>query len=408
MKFQKIVLALTISLLTGIPSFAGTYTIKKGGQKTVNCTATAPAGYIDHAFFSVVDPEDAQYLGINYNSADCQATYFGLKAKSNIKVEVLYTYSYRGSYDNNMHVGHGSYYDYVTVTGAPDATSVKFREGSSVKFLPGKTVTLHIDFYPAGSEGVCNMGPVDGFGKPFIFDYDIIDNGSAVKITAKRTGWMYFVAMLGNDQSTAEVITVECTEDIEIKSPDNIKFENESIEMNEGDVKNIDVIYSPHDSYSPLSWTSANEKIATVDENGSVTALAPGETVITASTENKLKASLKLRVLPSPQSFDIISRIPITFGYTYRVVPTIYPADAKASFTWKSSDTSVATVSSTGVITGKNEGTAEITVKCKETDSQKVVRVDVSYPKSKGCEHRNAAIRVQSVKSLFSKSIITN
>lgn len=61
-------------------------------------------------------------------------------------------------------------------------------------------------------------------------------------------------------------------------------------------------------------------------------------------------------------SINATSELDMFVGATQRLRCTTYPKEIESDIVWKSSDTSVATVSSTGIVTAKDEGTAKITV----------------------------------------------
>ncbi len=60
---------------------AGNYTVKVGQEQIIYCTANAPAGYITHAFFSLTDPNDAEFVTLQSHSDELYADIIGLKAK---------------------------------------------------------------------------------------------------------------------------------------------------------------------------------------------------------------------------------------------------------------------------------------------------------------------------------------
>lgn len=64
----------------------------------------------------------------------------------------------------------------------------------------------------------------------------------------------------------------------------------------------------------------------------------------------------------APTKVTMKSSLSLYAGFSYTLVPTLQPDNAETTYTWKSDDTSVATVSATGKVTAKKEGTAIITV----------------------------------------------
>lgn len=90
---MKKIVFLFWAVLLCISVQAKTYYVKEGATITLQCTATAPQGYITHAVFEVADPSDVQYLALTgYNTSAQTATFKGVKAKANIKVNVTYYY----------------------------------------------------------------------------------------------------------------------------------------------------------------------------------------------------------------------------------------------------------------------------------------------------------------------------
>lgn len=404
MRTMKLLIFLCVSIWAGSVS-AGNYTVKKGKTIDVGCTASAPnGGWITHTFYNLVDQSDAEYLGMSYSSSDCKVTYYGLKAKSRIKVEVTYAYSYRGSYDNNIHVGSASYYDYITVTGAPDATSIEIEEDIQ-SMRVGQTITLHPKYLPSGSEGWVTWGPVTSLTTYGAFDIETSSNGSACKITAKRKGTLYLVACLYGDTKKAIVKVIKASIDAEVEEPTAIAFESSSVSLETGKTQQLSTVLTPSSAYTEITWTSSNSSIASVDEKGSVTANAAGTATITATTTNGLTASATITVSPSITRFSIPTSTSFCMGYTYKLTPKVYPETSISDITWKSSDTSVATISSSGVITAKTVGKTTITATSAKANQTSNIEVTI-LPVDENINYRVANSRLSVVKGLINKTII--
>ncbi|MGN1195430.1 MAG: Ig-like domain-containing protein, partial [Acutalibacteraceae bacterium] len=118
-----------------------------------------------------------------------------------------------------------------------------------------------------------------------------------------------------------------------------------------------------------VEWTSENTKIATVDSNGKVTALYPGTVIIRARAIDGTERSVvcALTVKQPVKGVSITEKKSVGVGKTVTLKPTFSPTYAtNQNVTWSSSNSAVATVSSSGVVTGKKVGTAVIT--CKTED----------------------------------------
>ena len=115
-----------------------------------------------------------------------------------------------------------------------------------------------------------------------------------------------------------------------------------------------------------VSWSTSNSAIATVSATGLVTAVAAGTATITVTTQDGSKTASSVITISSVAvtgvSLDATSAT-VGIGTTKQLTATITPANAtNQNKTWASSNTSVATVSSTGLVTAIAGGTATITV----------------------------------------------
>ena len=119
-----------------------------------------------------------------------------------------------------------------------------------------------------------------------------------------------------------------------------------------------------------VTWTSSNPSVATVDSNGLVTTKAVGIATITVKSNNGKTATCKVTVTNSPievtgvslKITSITMNVEKTLNLKSRL--TITPSNAtNQTVTWTSSNPSVATVDSNGLVTTKAVGTAIITVK---------------------------------------------
>lgn len=82
-----------------------------------------------------------------------------------------------------------------------------------------------------------------------------------------------------------------------------------------------------------------------------------------------------------PESIRFSSSVKaIDVGESVQLTPTILPADAEYTLTWSINDNSVATISQTGVLTGKSVGAADLKVKA-DNGVYAMLRVVVSEPK---------------------------
>ncbi len=115
-----------------------------------------------------------------------------------------------------------------------------------------------------------------------------------------------------------------------------------------------------------VTWSSSNQKVATVAQNGVVTGVAAGTAKITATTEDgSYTASVTITVDAKILTGISLSQTSATLkvGKTVQLTVSYTPSDTTSSktVTWSSSNTKVAKVSSKGVVTAIGYGTAAIT-----------------------------------------------
>ncbi len=120
-----------------------------------------------------------------------------------------------------------------------------------------------------------------------------------------------------------------------------------------------------------VKWTSGDEKIATVDAGGVVTAIAIGSTTITATAVDgsEVTATCKVTVTPKLVTSITLSKEELTLEKTFtaQLTATVLPEDADdRSVVWSSGNTAVATVSQEGLVTAVGVGTADIIVKAND------------------------------------------
>jgi len=137
---------------------------------------------------------------------------------------------------------------------------------------------------------------------------------------------------------------------------------------------------SKHDA---VKWSSTNTKVATVSQDGVVTAKYPGTATIKATTVDGAGkyASCSVTVTQKITKITLKDSISVAVGATATLSATVSPDYATdKKLTWSSSDTSVATVSSSGVVTAKKVGTAKITCKNSDGSASDTCTVNVVIP----------------------------
>lgn len=145
------------------------------------------------------------------------------------------------------------------------------------------------------------------------------------------------------------------------------------ITLNVEDTFKLEATVNPDNATDKtVTWTSSDDTIATVDEDGLVTAIAEGEVVITATASNEVTGSCNVTVVledsSNPGVVEITSislnknELSLNIDESETLIATVKPDNATdKSVVWTSSDDEIATVNEDGTVTGVSEGTAVIT-----------------------------------------------
>ena len=164
--------------------------------------------------------------------------------------------------------------------------------------------------------------------------------------------------------SCVYTITTELDESMIVKEMD-ITLASGTIAVGETTSLSLGVLPSSASNYANVSLSSSDPAVATVNNFGKVTGVAPGTATITA-TCGDVSASATVKVVNSGadrQSIDLnTSYVVLKPGASRTITGKVTPSSASQSLTFKSNDTKVATVSAKGVITAVGTGATSIVV----------------------------------------------
>ena len=196
------------------------------------------------------------------------------------------------------------------------------------------------------------------------------DNGV---VTPHKSGTAYINAKVEDKEATCKIT---------VKVPlEGISVEGETTLL-KNQYNNLKVTYTPEDTTyeGGLTFTSSDESVATVDENGRVTALKEGITTITVTAEeNGQKFEDKYELTVEEVKMDSIAIDTVDFelgiNRTQQLNVNFYPENTTddRTVTWSSSDDSIVKVDENGVVTALKEGTAVITATVGDKTAQVTV-----------------------------------
>lgn len=159
------------------------------------------------------------------------------------------------------------------------------------------------------------------------------------------------------------------TIDVEVNVPVKQFTAQEELEIYKGDVnkKKISVTINPTDADDQeITWSSDDEAIATVSEDGIVTGHKAGSTTITGTLENGMSVTVRVTVSIIPLTdIDVVVPDEILKGRptSLKITPTPANTTEFENIEYESSNEDIFTVDENGVITGVKEGSATLTIR---------------------------------------------
>lgn len=140
-------------------------------------------------------------------------------------------------------------------------------------------------------------------------------------------------------------------------------LDKKELTLNKGAVSRLVLSVTPSDFTDQVSWKSADQGIATIEEDGTLRAQAIGTTTIKVIVGN-VEAACKVTVVQPVTSVSISGSYNISMegGDTIQLTAAAYPQNAfNKELKWESADPSVATVTKTGEVRALKKGSTRIT-----------------------------------------------
>ncbi|MCQ4869989.1 Ig-like domain-containing protein [Blautia producta] len=228
-----------------------------------------------------------------------------------------------------------------------------------------------------------------------IVTYDPVDTTDDKKVTWSSSDEnVVRVTGTGEDQETALVVAegpgtatitakvgnkkAECKVDF-TASLNKWTLNEHNLELDKGETKQLTITFIPDYTTDPkdTTWSSSDESVATVDENGVVTAISEGIATITAinanGTMDECKVTVSIPRVPA-ESLSLTSSSEKDFAIINveqqdTLLATYGPENTTDRLSWSSSDESIATVQD-GVVTGISSGECVITAQIGELTAE--------------------------------------
>ena len=212
------------------------------------------------------------------------------------------------------------------------------------------------------------VNPNDATNKTVTWKSDkpeIVEVDSNGNVTAKAAGTATITATADGKSASCKVTVNGQPATVPVQS---VELNQTTLELIAGKEATLTATVKPDDATNKtVTWSSNNETVATVDNNGKVTAKAAGEAIITAKVGDK-QATCNVKVTAADVAVESVtlnqSSLELVAGKEATLTATVKPDNAtNRTVAWESNATNVATVDNNGKVTAKAEGTAIITAK---------------------------------------------
>ena len=170
--------------------------------------------------------------------------------------------------------------------------------------------------------------------------------------------------------------TDTCTVTVTVKTVavDSVSLDKDTLRLEVGGEDTLTATVSPAEATNKaVTWTSSDESVATVDENGKVTAIGAGDADITVTSVDGSKDAVCAVTVVIPVSSVALNKSEITLaiGTEEALATVLSPEDAtNKTVTWASSDDTVAAVDENGKVTALSIGTVTITVTTEDGEKE--------------------------------------
>ena len=248
----------------------------------------------------------------------------------------------------------------VSVGPLPDAVSL---DKTSLTIVKGESAQLTATVTPAEATAPVVWASSDE-------NIAVVSEG---KVTAVNAGKATITASADDKSASCEVTVVIPSESITLDRTD--------LTLNKGQSVKLTATVTPADATDALEWTSSNEAVATVSSDGTVTAKAGGEAVVTVKT-GTLSATCNVKVVVPTSSVSVEPENATLYvgGEGLGLKATVLPEDAdNKEIVWESGNKAVATVDASGKVSPVAEGQAVITATVKGTNLTAKCNVTVIY-----------------------------
>ena len=307
------------------------------------------------------------------------------------------------------------------------------RYGNTIDYKNGSTgakknVAAKMEFWFIGSKINIITYRATTYTKTALVKIDGIDQGylqtygshQAQTLAFKKEGLPFGIhkveVLITNTPSNVDTFTLRIDAiDIDIDGSlvdeeavnNSIILDKNNLELFEGNQEKLTATVTQNNA--KVIWTSSDESIATVDQDGNVTAIREGVITVTAKVENTNLSADCVVTVKKQGSTELESitldrnALELLEGSQDKLTATVTPDTVKVI--WTSSDESIATVDQNGNVTAIREGQVIITATIENTDISATSTVIVKKPIS---ESSSAILSITLVNGITKEYDVTN
>ena len=188
--------------------------------------------------------------------------------------------------------------------------------------------------------------------------------GTSIRAVKPGYGWVSVTVYL-KDVRTNDIDMEYAFWDITVidNKPTSVSVSPSSSSLFVGESVSLSPVFYPSGTQSDVTWSSSDNSVATVSSRGWVDAVGAGTARISVLTENGLTGSATIYVSKQATGISLPQSVSVDYHSYQYLSPTLSPEGAKVKYmSWWSSDESIVTVSSEGLLYGNEPGQTSVTV----------------------------------------------
>ena len=195
--------------------------------------------------------------------------------------------------------------------------------------------------------------------KKMYFPTDVVENSWTVDL--KKGKYTLVIKDIEKEKGYSFVnsVLIGYSSCVKVKT-NKISFKKKTIKLAKEEGTYLTPVVTPYYSNDTQKWTSSNKKVATVSDYGYVIAKELGKTTVTVKSGSK---TAKCTVIVNKADASVLKNKTVKLASYVKQIPNYKKGK------WSSSDNSVATVNSSGTVTGKKSGSCSVVFKA--TDGTK-------------------------------------